>query len=134
MEPSDDLPGGPAGLEADLDRISETFRGNRELCLDLYNALCNIEWQRISDPLDTWACSWRYAGGLAADLCKQGEDYMDYYCSGKEQAVTPAIRSLLGQLGWVPTAESELLIGKPPGICITDFAEGTTKRIDSEDE
>jgi hypothetical protein len=31
---------------------------------------------------DLWSASWRGAGGIVADLRNQGEDYMDYYCSG----------------------------------------------------
>jgi hypothetical protein len=28
-----------------------------------------------------WSCSWRYAGGIVADMQEKG-DYIDWYCSG----------------------------------------------------
>jgi hypothetical protein len=51
----------------------------------LYAALCNNEFQQLDTwPIlkgETWSCSWRYAGGIIADMQQQG-DYMDWYCSG----------------------------------------------------
>ena len=52
---------------------------------NLYAALCNMQWQRIDVfPILTnqyWSCSWRYAGGIIADIREEG-DYIDWYCSG----------------------------------------------------
>jgi hypothetical protein len=52
---------------------------------NLYAAMCNILWQRIDVfPIlkdEYWSCSWRYAGGIIADMRQQG-DYIDWYCSG----------------------------------------------------
>ena len=51
----------------------------------LYAALCNNEfikndvWPILSDK--RWGCSWRYAGGIVADIRQEG-DYIDWYCSG----------------------------------------------------
>jgi hypothetical protein len=51
----------------------------------LYAALCNNQFQRrelwpvLSDH--KWGCSWRYAGGVVAELQGVG-NYMDWYCSG----------------------------------------------------
>jgi len=52
---------------------------------NLYAAMCNTEWQKLDVmPIltdQTWSCSWRYAGGIVADLRGKG-DYIDWYCSG----------------------------------------------------
>jgi hypothetical protein len=60
-------------------RASEGYAQN------LYAALCNNDFQKndVWPQLknQTWSCSWRYAGGIIADMLGQG-DYMDWYCSG----------------------------------------------------
>lgn len=87
---------------------------------NLYAALCNILWQRTDVfPIlkdEYWSCSWRYAGGIIADMRQQG-DYIDWYCSGigsglgngdeegvkgyvSEGTVTEEIEQDLKQLGW----------------------------------
>ncbi len=85
---------------------------------NLYAALCNNEFQRrdIIDVLTgkKWSCTWRYAGGIIADI-RQSGSYIDWYCSGiayrldedlqdptyiAEGTVTPAIRLDLGKIGW----------------------------------
>jgi hypothetical protein len=51
----------------------------------LYAAMCNQEfvknevWPQLKG--ETWSCSWRYAGGIIADMRQEG-DYLDWYCSG----------------------------------------------------
>jgi hypothetical protein len=51
----------------------------------LYAAMCNNEfikndvWPILTDK--RWSCSWRYAGGIIADIRQEG-DYIDWYCSG----------------------------------------------------
>lgn len=92
---------------------------------NLYAALCNNEFIR-SDLVsylkeEKWSCSWRYAGGIIADIRKEG-DYMDWYCSGiincdepdeeieeeilktkkyvGESVVTDEIRNDLKKIGW----------------------------------
>jgi len=51
----------------------------------LYAAMCNNEftkndvWPLLKE--ETWSCSWRYAGGIIADIRQEG-DYIDWYCSG----------------------------------------------------
>ena len=52
---------------------------------NLYAAMCNNDFQknefmpRLAGK--TWSCSWRYAGGIIADMTEKG-DYIDWYCSG----------------------------------------------------
>ena len=129
-------------LEYDLrstDWILEKVRGDNVYAQNLYAAMCNNEFQR----LDTWpilkgeTCgySWRYAGGIIADMQQKG-DYIDWYCSGirnskddsadtfdlteeqiaiqKEQAayvsesfVTDEIREDLEKLGWTVIESDE---------------------------
>jgi len=60
-------------------KSSDTYAQN------LYAALCNNEFQKIDVlPIlkdERWSCSWRYAGGIIADIQEKG-DYIDWYCSG----------------------------------------------------
>ena len=100
---------------------------------NLYAAMCNRDFQR-NDMMpilkdQKWSCSWRYAGGIVADMQEKG-DYIDWYCSGirnpelndeefkelspekqlaykntqgyvGEGIVTDEIRSDLKKLGWL---------------------------------
>ena len=96
-------------------RNSDTYAQN------LYAAMCNTEWQKHEViPIlrdDSWGCSWRYAGGIIADMQQKG-DYIDWYCSGMgdglgngdadgvkgyvpEGTVTEEIADDLYKLGWV---------------------------------
>lgn len=89
---------------------------------NLYAAMCNMRWQKFEVvPLlkdDIWSCTWRYAGGVIADLRGEG-DYLDWYCSGiggglgngdedgtkgyvSEGIVTDEILIDLSVLGWKP--------------------------------
>lgn len=88
---------------------------------NLYAALCNNEfikndvWPILTEQ--KWGCSWRYAGGIIADIREQG-DYLDWYCSGMggglnngdedgskgyvgEGYITEEIISDLLKLGWI---------------------------------
>lgn len=122
-------------LEYDLrtaDWIAEKCR-EEYYAQNLYAALCNNEfikndvWPLLQKK--TWSCSWRYAGGIIADIRQQG-DYIDWYCSGirsdwtdeeynnatkeqqeqylyvknkfvSESVVTEEIRQDLFKLGWI---------------------------------
>lgn len=112
-------------LEWDLrttDWILDKVRASDRYAQNLYAALCNMSWQRLDVmPIlrdQQWGCSWRYAGGIIADMREQG-DYIDWYCSGigdglgngdedgtkgyvPEGHVTEEIESDLKQLGWQP--------------------------------
>lgn len=95
---------------------------------NLYAAWCNMQWcKRDTWPVlaeKYWTASWRSSGGIVADLRNQGEDYMDYYCSGikgaasydpnddtdyfertgyvSESDVTEEIAKDLDSIGWFP--------------------------------
>lgn len=94
-------------LEYDL-RTSELIinkvRSSREYGKQLYSTLCNNEfikremWEILTEH--TWSCSWRYAGGILADIMGEG-DYMDWYCSGDEGHVFENIEDDLYSLGWI---------------------------------
>jgi hypothetical protein len=75
-------------MEWDLvttDWILAKARESESYAQNLYAAMCNNNfqrndvWPRLADQ--TWGCSWRYAGGIVADMRQQG-DYIDWYCSG----------------------------------------------------
>lgn len=95
-------------LEFDLlksDVIAEKCK-NEVYAQHLYAAMCN---NRFFKNNQEWTCSWRYAGGIVADLRNCGENYMDWYCSGithnddkavGEGVVTKEIREDLLKLGW----------------------------------
>jgi hypothetical protein len=113
-------------------RVSESYAQN------LYAAMCNNEfvtkemWPllRMDPAKDFWGCSWRYAGGIIADMRQEG-DYIDWYCSGirdifhgendttnftkaqldrleiteryvPEGKITEEIEEDLNKLGWIP--------------------------------
>ena len=102
-------------LEYDLrstDWILKKVRESDTYAQNLYAAMCNTDftkndvWPILHE--DTWSCSWRYAGGIIADMRETG-DYMDWYCSGigrcgdavSEGVVTDEIREDLLKLGWL---------------------------------
>jgi len=75
-------------LEYDLrstDWILNKVRDSESYAQNLYAAMCNRSfirndvWPILKDQ--EWSCSWRYAGGIIADMREQG-DYIDWYCSG----------------------------------------------------
>ena len=81
-------------LEYDLrtnDWILEKVRNNEAYAQNLYAAMCNTEfikndvWPILTEK--KWSCSWRYAGGIIADMRQEG-DYIDWYCSGIKNTLT----------------------------------------------
>jgi hypothetical protein len=108
-------------LEYDLrsnEHIAEKCK-NEGYAQNLYAALCNNEFMRNEMwPIlkgETWHCSWRYAGGIIADILQRG-DYMDWYCSGigendkgyvPESEVTDEIREDLLSIGWLVCPKSD---------------------------
>ena len=90
-------------LEQDLidcQFIKNKCRNDDEYARNLYRALCNSEWYTDDQQDQTWSCSWRYAGGIVANLRATGEDYMSFYCSGSEGSATKEIMEDLEKIGW----------------------------------
>jgi hypothetical protein len=124
-------------MEYDLrstDWILAKVRESRIYAQNLYAAICNNEFQKLDVmPIlkdKRWSASWRYAGGIIADMLEKG-DYIDWYCSGirngdellpgewetltleqqtyfkeglsfvSESVVTDEIRADLKRLGWI---------------------------------
>lgn len=118
-------------MEYDLlttDWILEKVRLDKIYAQNLYAAMCNRDFQKLDViPIlkdQTWSCSWRYAGGIIADMRQEG-DYIDWYCSGirndgyqddldvpsprghvSEGLVTEEIEKDLNRLGWIVLPES----------------------------
>ena len=120
-----------ANLERDMKDARwfvDKVRASDSYAQNLYAALCNNTFQKLEVlPVlkdEVWSCTWRYAGGVVADIRCEG-DYMDWYCSGihgdpkeidyaaaeaqgfnlakyvPESIITDEIRQDLKQLGWV---------------------------------
>ena len=120
-------------LEYDLrstEWIVEKARASDSYAQNIYAALCNNDfikremWPILKDQ--RWSCSWRYAGGIVADMQGKG-DYIDWYCSGSgglatydaeegdaymakmkyvpEGTVTEEIEDDLFKLGWLVAEE-----------------------------
>jgi hypothetical protein len=119
--------------------ICDKAKAREEYAQNIYAALCNQDWQRNDVwPLlagQTYSCSWRYAGGIVADMREEG-DYIDWYCSGikggvreedfdsmtpeeiqrhqwvdkhfvSEGHVTDEIREDFFKLGWIPVTGTD---------------------------
>jgi hypothetical protein len=97
-------------LEKDLidnQWIKDKCRTSKIYPQNLYAAMAN---NRFFYGDKEWTCSWRYAGGIVAELVGGGGDYLDYYCSGmasdhvegfvSEGVVTGEIRLDLMKMGW----------------------------------
>jgi len=129
-------------LEYDLrstEWICAKAKASEVYAQNIYAALCNQDWQRndvwprLKD--ETYSCSWRYAGGIVANMVEHG-DYIDWYCSGirgdaideaelaamseedrvkyflyqekfvPEGTVTDEIREDFFKLGWIPVDDN----------------------------
>ena len=138
-----------ANAQWKLNNLEYDLRSNKWICdkakaredyaQNIYAALCNQDWQRNDVwPLlagQTYSCSWRYAGGIVADMREEG-DYIDWYCSGikggvreqdfdsmtpeeiqryqwmdkhfvSEGHITDEIREDFFKLGWIPVSNNE---------------------------
>jgi isochorismate hydrolase len=107
-------------LEEDMKASPEiiAYCADEGIAADFYRALCNMRWRKVNlrpddekiidrlkgEEPDVWSCSWRYAGGIIADIRNdhhgKSEDYMDFYCAGEEGTVTPLVKECFEKLGW----------------------------------
>lgn len=88
-------------MEYDLlttDWILQKVRSDAAYAQNLYAAMCNNEFRKREIwPILTessWGCSWRYAGGIIADMQQKG-DYIDWYCSGIRNDLDDSVKE-----GW----------------------------------
>lgn len=119
--------------------ICDKAKASESYAQNIYAALCNQDWQKNDVwPLlkgETYSCSWRYAGGIVADMREEG-DYINWYCSGiggsvsdeefrdmtkesqerylymknnfvGEGVVTEEVRQDFFKLGWIPVEDSD---------------------------
>lgn len=92
-------------LEDSLRLKRDLFMNDEEFCIELYCALCNVEWFHEDVPL---LISWRTAGGLIADVVDNKDGYLAYYCSGigsnniHEGIISERVRDLMKSIGYTP--------------------------------
>jgi hypothetical protein len=114
--------------------ILEKVRANDSYAQNLYASMCNNGFIKLEViPIlkeKEWSCSWRYAGGIVADMRQEG-DYIDWYCSGiggqnaeydgeetdeqwqkrtgyvPEGKITEELRKDLQELGWFPAKDGD---------------------------
>jgi endo-1,4-beta-D-glucanase Y len=94
------------------DEVSNLIKKSPEFAQAVYHSLCNVDWKKVVDDETmtiiklkgfdtTWGCSWRYAGGIIAEVTGEG-NYLDYYCSGNEGMVDDIVEEVFGKYGWIP--------------------------------
>lgn len=87
-------------FEADLKSLfGDKMKKDDEFCAEVWSALANIIWK--NDDAEEFDATFRYAGGLIADIIGRG-DYMDWYCCGVYGSVSMYIEKRLATLGWTP--------------------------------
>lgn len=96
-------------FEADLRSVlGEGMRTDDSLAQEVYAALCNVDWEH--EDGSRYSCSWRYAGGLVAEIrtgTDGSESYLDWYCSGNEGRVSERVDEALAPTGWRYGFEAE---------------------------
>ena len=91
-------------FEEDIQNLSHQVKDD-SYAQALYAALCNMRWKKDGE---VYSCSWRYAGGLVAEMRGSTENmnYLEFYCSGiedgseKEGYVRCDIEDDLNSMGW----------------------------------
>ena len=88
-------------FEKDIKSLKRKMKKDRDFAIDVYRALCNMQWRKVGTEDEIYSCTWRYAGGLVAKIRNKGEDYLHFYCSGNEGIVTEEINKIFNGLGWI---------------------------------
>jgi len=121
-------------MEFDLrssDWIVAKVRASRVYAQNLYAAMCNNDFQKFDVCAilkdERWSCSWRYAGGIVADMRGEG-DYVDWYCSGirNTKSVEPDEWDTWSPKQQTQYKESESFVGE--GM-ITDEIKSDLKQL-----
>lgn len=86
-------------LEHDIKALADRARDDREFAVELYGALCNAAW-RHDDGTEWPGGTWRYVADVVAHLRGRGEEYVDFYCSGGEGAITNRVAEAMAAIGW----------------------------------
>lgn len=90
-------------FETDLrTALGAQIAADDDLAARAYASLCNVDWTH--EHGSRYSCSWRYAGGLIAEIRNElnetGEDYLHWYCAGAEGRVDDDLAEALRALGW----------------------------------
>ena len=92
-------------FEEDIKLLFEdNIKKDDNFCKELWGALANVKW--INKDGKIFECSFRYAGGLIADIRESGS-YMDWYCSYEYATISDYIAKQLSSLGWKYEVEDE---------------------------
>jgi len=91
-------------FEEDLQTLKTRVMNEELFDKELYRALCNVQWQKATEPTMIFSCSWVYAGGIVAELKGNAGfmNYIAYYANGGEGEVSERVLSALRELGWEP--------------------------------
>jgi hypothetical protein len=91
-----------------------------------YQSFCNEVY--INDDRQRFSCSWRYAGGLIAELRNEGEDYIDYYMDfvkgelfDQTDPYKNTIQQIYNRLGWrLLTVDDQVQDFKVASVLLTE--------------
>lgn len=88
-----------ADFKQDLRNSLGPLMANADIAGEVYAALCNTEWEHEDGA--RFSCTWRYAGGLVADIRDQDENYLDWYCGGGEGHISDRVQAAMATHGWI---------------------------------
>lgn len=91
-----------ANFEDDLRDVLGQQMNDDDFARRVYASLCNIDW--VHENGTEYSCTWRYAGGLVAEIRDRDEDYMDFYCTGNEGVIDAEVADAMEAHGWSATA------------------------------